>query len=277
MRIARTGTSYLRILGFSCWALTTCSAEPIAESSVQSLADAYCEMARSCCAQAGHPTKPLANCESEALQMIEALQPIVAGKAEPLEPAFSQCVDALREGGERCAVTSPSLRAACALVTRGLVPEGGACSQWRECRPASTKVACVKTLTPGAGASATGICKPLVRARDGDACAGDGGEHWGGTTYTAEDPTLALAYCDFRDQLYCKGRKTCAPLLSEGDDCQDGQCPVGQHCNVTCQLDLSEGDDCTQGGQCEIGLACVDGHCRQRPFDASGTCAGDLN
>lgn len=277
MRMAAIRSSDFRVLGLWCWTLAACSAEPAANSgSVQSLTDAFCTMVRSCCVQAGHPLEPLATCESEAPQQIEVLSPIVAGKADPLEPAFSRCVDALHTIGDTCAITTP-MRDACALVTRGLVPEGGACSGWRDCLPMSTPVACVKTSTPGTDESATGVCKPIARAGEGDACAADGGEFFGGTTYWTQDPTLTLAYCDFRDHLYCKGRKTCAPLLNEGDDCsQGGQCPVGQHCNATCQRDLSEGDDCTQGGQCDNAFTCVDGHCRPRPFDAN-RCSGDYN
>ena len=126
--------------------------------------------------------------------------------------------------------------------------------------------------------SVTGICKPLARASEGADCAADGGEFFAGTTHFAQDPTLALAYCDYRDHLYCEGRQTCALLLSEGDDCsQGGRCPVDHHCNATCQRDLSEGDDCTQGGQCDRAFTCLDGRCRPRPFDQNGTCSGDYN
>jgi hypothetical protein len=228
------------------------------------------------------PSVPLATCEKTLATTVPKVSAVHAGKSVVHEPAFSQCVAALREAASTC--VQPNI--GCLDAWDGTVAENGACNDPIECVRGDTLVTCLKPVNAAGVVDGPGACRKLRRARLGEACiAADDGRNYSIMRFAAAPPPLA--YCDARDGLFCSTWSTpdvgvCAQIVAQGAacdrlDCLDGicgSCGPAMYCDGTCKPINSLGATCSSDRGCQPWQRCTNGACAAMPFATQTACNG---
>src|SRR4051812_22925157 len=235
-----------------------------------SLIEAFCGAARACCGMGPAPT-PLHVCEDAFVTQSDNVALVAAGKAQVDERALARCVAAYQAARSSC--VQDQVVAACHGILLGTVPDDGACTNVLECdRSAGPKVCLI---IQGSG-SDSGTCKTPPRGMSGDPCAASC-ERGSDCSSTASSPDTStpIALCYEADGLYCPIGESCAPIVSDGQDCRwDEPCGSQGFCVSTCTPTGGSGDPCDLTFGCGPGLACVSGACAPEPLAMSETCVG---
>jgi hypothetical protein len=241
-----------------------------------------CDYYRRCCTEGGMSIEPLDDCESKTSQSTELGELLRRGALRWVEPAFSQCLTALRTAP--CSVGYGSMPIeACVTIFSGSVPNGGTCIDGLECARAGDLFSvCLRA--DGIPEDQPGVCRPLVRAQLGDGCviAFNGPGSLSLSTPQSE-ATLSLGYCDLEDDgLFCdRTDATCHALLTEGAACGAVPCRIDLYCDPadrTCKRRMPAGGPCTTEDECELtAFSCKNGTCQQPTIVDSEVCAGDLD
>lgn len=234
------------------------------------LIEAFCAAARACCSPGGS-LAALDNCEAEFAAQSDNLTLVAGGKARVDKGALERCVAAYE--GARTACTQADVLTTCHGILRGTVAEHGSCADVLECdRSAGPKV-CLKIQGSG---SDLGTCVTPPRGVNGEPCAGScqlGSEC--SVTASSPDASTPTTLCFEQDGLYCPIGESCAPIVSDGQDCTWNEaCGSDGFCVASCAPLAAAGDPCQFNFGCAQGLACVHGTCAPVPFTGSEACVG---
>jgi hypothetical protein len=241
-----------------------------------------CDHYRRCCAEGGLSIESLADCEVKVSQSSELGELLRRGALHWVEPAFSQCLTALRDAPCTGGYGAESNESCVALFT-GSVPNGGACIDGLECARAG-ELFSVCLRADGIPEDQPGVCRPLVRARLGDVCitAFNGSGSFSLSTPQPE-ASLSLGYCNLEDDgLFCdRTDGTCHALLNEGAACGPVPCRIDLYCDPAgriCKPRMPPGGPCTTEDECVLtAFSCKDGTCQQPTIVDSEVCSGDLD
>jgi hypothetical protein len=246
-----------------------------AGASLDGLRAAFCKAVRSCCAAAGSPAEPLADCESEFDRQLPLVALVTKGTLVADRAKLGACIARLDEQSRTCVPTDY----ACGSVFSGTLAEGAACERADECsRSAGQSIACVKTSVTADSGPKSGVCRVIPIGKRGDACAQScsTGNSCSSTISTFEsDPVLTL--CREDDGLYCDSTRHCAALVADGAPCSDSGCASASHCSGVCTPRKAEGGTCASFAECRAGLGCANGSCAATPFATAKLCRGDYN
>jgi len=184
----------------------------------------------------------------------------------------ARCIDALTAIVTACNADASDDLASCQRLFSGSQPEGGACSDNRECaRVAGQLVGCEYDPTGGAFGQCMRLV-PAARGAVGDLC--DGTCESGPCGGVVPGSGATQVYCYLADGLACDG--VCAPLPKVGEPClnycqPDSYCSWGlPHVCIALQPD---GASCHVPEECNAG-GCVAGACATPPVVSAGLCSG---
>jgi hypothetical protein len=246
-----------------------------AGASLDALRTAFCKAARACCAGAGSPIEPLADCESEFDRQVPFVALVIKGTVLVDESKLGKCVTRLDEQ----AVTCQPTEYACAGAFSGTLAEGDACERADECRRSIDRpIACLKTNVTADSGPKSGECRAIPIGKSGDPCSRScgKGDNCSSTISTFEnDPVLTL--CREDDALYCDSTRHCVPLLADGASCSSAGCASTSFCSGVCTPQKGEGSPCASFTECRAGLRCTNGSCAPTPFATAKLCSGDFN
>lgn len=245
------------------------SSEPVRQFS-----DTFCGAVRQCCANAGFPAGPLADCATEVVRQMDFLSAIEAGTIRVGEPGFSNLTAFYGELAQTCMypATFQSYQDDFAGAFEGTVALMGPCDKAAECVRGADPVACFRNGVPD---SQPGICVPLTRGSLGDACLDTATAGYVGVTYSTS-PALepALVVCYTSDNLYCAvSSRTCEAQLAPNAACSGAEeCQAGYTCDEVCRPAQQLGDACIS--RCPPPLTCSNGTCTPYPFADDDMCGG---
>jgi len=276
-----------RYLSWVLWlALSSCGTDsaggPAGTGSaedIDSLIDATCDWARTCCQRAGLPPEPLVDCEAQSEAQNDLYGAIRSGKAQLLEPEYSECVAAVRSIASTCQLGGV-MTDACTHFFRGTIAPGGACNDAVECASTTEPVVCLRA--GSLNDDQPGVCRVMRRASAGEPCIVTTNERSYGTSYgtNRSEAQLGLAYCDQGDGLYCSfPEDVCKVAVGEGGACDGLQCAPGLYCDdIACQRTKELGEACTSSSECiGNGFICTDGACARVTVQDTELCEGDFD
>ena len=279
IRLAR----FLSICGIVSLAATSCGANdgngasenhgvPPSAEPFAAYVEAFCGVARSCCAKAGLSTSVHADCEAEVVRQ-QGIDDWVAAGIVPREPQYSACISAYRQLASSCAYDAAFFEACDGDILLATKTEESQCSEGFEC--AGDQSACLTVVQDGVVVE-EGSCRTVPEVGPGERCVIQSEASWDGVgsppgtcaaglrcEWDVEDPSLG----------------TCATLGSQGERCisDDSECASGLACEFgSCEAARGVGETCGDGiGGCSGDLFCgADGTCQFRAI-TSKTCEGD--
>lgn len=237
------------------------------------LIHASCEYYRRCCQESGLSLEPLADCEMRELETSDA-DAIARNTIRFVEPAFSQCLNAIRSTG--CTELETHLE--CLAAFQGSVASGGTCFQTAECTRGNQPVTCVRA--QDAADDEPGTCRTLRSAGAGEPClftiqAGPN------TTLLVQEADLSspLAYCDPAAGLTCDPvESVCTQVRTLGEPCAN-DCERELYCDGTCKTPKPDGSPCVSNDfdECGPGAWCNEGVCRKFTVVDTEVCEGDFD
>src|SRR5688572_5018961 len=246
-----------------------------AGASLDALRAAFCKAARACCAAAGSPTEPLADCEPEFDRQLDVVALAAKGTVAVDESKLRTCLGHMDELSRTCQPTEY----ACASAFSGTLAAGAACDKADECkRSIDQPIVCLKTGVTADSGPTAGVCRVIPIGKSGDPCSMScrKGESCSSTTSTFEtDPVLTI--CREDDALYCDSTRHCASLLADGAACNTSGCASTSFCSAVCTPRKPEGTACATSTECRGGLRCTNGTCVPIPFATAKLCSGDFN
>jgi hypothetical protein len=239
---------------------------------LDSLVDAFCAAARTCCAAAGMPVGALAACEDGFASQVGSMALVKQGTVAIDASALAACVFAYEAAAVSCNLTA--VLADCHGIFKGTLADGAACSDVFECDRSGGPKICLKL--QDATDPNVGVCATPERGADGTLCGGScdlGGDC--STTVSNPDDTYPTAFCYEEDGLFCPFGYGCAPLIDDGEYCdQPAACGSDGLCSSTCVPLRASGDSCQFIFDCAEGLTCDGGFCVPEPVAGDETCAG---
>lgn len=244
------------------------------EAMLEEFVAASCDRIRGCCEAEGHSTEALDDCGSTFFPPPATPTAFSEGRVTIDAQEFDRCITELRAPATRCEQLSFE---SCVRFLEGRVPEGGSCLRGYECALGPEHVACLGV--HGDMNEEPGTCAMLARAAEGEPCILSSRDAWYPTTLIAEASVLdgrAHAYCDFRDNLYCKyPDTTCQRIRTVGETCNDWQaCELALYCDGTCKPRKTVGETCVGMDPFECGdaMACISSVCSELSFGSIGIC-----
>jgi hypothetical protein len=240
---------------------------------VDSLRAAFCRAARTCCARAGVPPQPLADCESKFDPMAPASSFIANGTQIFDKSKLGPCIARMEEHSRTCTLQ----RTVCWEAISGTLPEGHACHDVAECKGSKdSPMVCFK---PGGASdsSAKGVCRALPLAKEGELCAKTCKRTDCSNTLVTIDPNFDLrneAVCLEEDRLYCEPGSRCKPTNADGAACTLFSCSTQSYCDSVCKPRQGHDLPCTNDFECLDEHTCKSGVCTARPFASDTLCKG---